>query len=82
MKANEYIKRYGIDDAKSRLKLLSMFNLKDGDTYMELKRFIESHEVVASFGGLEHAKRFLAENIPCTDSESLNNAIADVESCQ
>lgn len=48
----------------------------------DLKRLIESHDLVQSFGGLDHAKRFLNENMPCEDSDVLNKAIADVESFQ
>ena len=62
----------------------------------DLKRIIESHELVESFGGLKMAKESL-KNLPSeyqsytmtrddtgatTQSFKLNQAIADVESCQ
>ena len=62
----------------------------------KLKRLVGSHELVESFGGLEMAKESL-KNLPSeyqsytmtrddtgatTQSFKLNQAIADVESCQ
>ena len=51
-----------------------------------LKRIVESHELVEKVGGLENAKTFDKDCMYCithlTDLDSLNQAIADVESCQ
>ena len=91
MKANEYIKKYGIDCANDILKhnedLMNLVFFKD------LKRLVESHELVGEFDDLEQAKSW----IPDMDDEmpyqvrgsskrffkgQLIEAIADVESCQ
>lgn len=64
MKANEFIKKYGIDRAKKLLSITNKMNmsglvfasLKDGESLDfevdELKRLIESHELVEKCGGL------------------------------
>ncbi|ESK40280.1 hypothetical protein P256_00042 [Acinetobacter nectaris CIP 110549] len=94
MKANEFIKKAGLNEVKRLLSTATVANDNQVGVIPynpfigipidigELKRLIESYELVGSFGGLEHAKCFLAENIPCADSGVLNKAIADVESCQ
>lgn len=57
--------------------------MDESDVYInDLKRLVESWGLVESFGGLDGAKRFLNENVPCSDSVRLEKAIADVESCQ
>ena len=43
----------------------------------ELKRLIDSVDLVESFNGVEMAKRYLEENMECSDSECLKQAIAD-----
>lgn len=65
--------------------------------YDEVKRLVESHELVGNFGGLKRSKRILKKaytsfNILitgiCNDKpfqctvEQLQDAIADMESCQ
>lgn len=90
MKANEFFKKVGIEAVKSYIVAYED-HLTD-----ELKRLIESHELVESFGGLKMAKESL-KNLPSeyqsytmtrddtgatTQSFKLNQAIADVESCQ
>ncbi|WP_353173663.1 hypothetical protein [Acinetobacter rudis] len=98
MKANEFVKKFGWEDAKGLLcrllelgvsddmKFTATNNMwhrgADGFTWSELKRLVESHELVESFNGLENAKQFLDENIECSDSQKLKQAIADVEACQ
>ena len=86
MTANEFVRDYGFGEAKrvlhdargcESIRLWGRYEFKNDD----LKRLIESHELIESFGGLEMAKRFLNENIECEDSENLKQAIADVESC-
>lgn len=81
MKANEFVKKYGWEYAKHILAddapLVMDLN------YADLKRLVESHELVESFNGLEMAKKFYDENIiECSDAWNLKQAIADVESCQ
>ena len=79
MKANEYVKQNGWTMAR---KAVSECTYGYGINLDDLKRLVESHELVDSFGGLSYAERFLNENVPCIDSVRLEKAIADVESCQ
>ncbi|ENX07681.1 hypothetical protein [Acinetobacter variabilis] len=50
-----------------------------------LKRLVESHELVESYGGLDGAKRFIERDqeaeIDDYVTEKIKKAIADVESC-
>ena len=46
----------------------------------DLKRLVDSMDLVESFNGVEMAKRYLEENVECSDSERLKQAIADYES--
>lgn len=46
----------------------------------ELKRLVGSWEIIESFNGVKMAQRFIGENVECSDSERLKQAIADVES--
>lgn len=82
MKANEFFKKYGWEYAKHILAddapLVMDLN------YADLKRLVESHELVEHAGGLDSAKK----QIELKDSEDnclwcvdLKIAIADVESC-
>lgn len=43
----------------------------------ELKQVVESVELVDSYNGPEMAKRFIEENMDCSDSVRLEKAIAD-----
>ncbi|QHJ83341.1 MAG: hypothetical protein [Bacteriophage sp.] len=75
MKANEFIKKYGIDRAKKLLSITNKMNmsglvfasLKDGESLDfevdELKRLIESHELVEKCGGLISCKKILVARI-------------------
>ena len=112
MKANEFVKKFGWGWAKDVVnnqpktdaqifnpynqKYSSSYNIKKGVSVAWLKRLVESHELVESFGGLEMAKESL-KNLPSeyqsytmtrddtgatTQSFKLKQAIADVESCQ
>lgn len=81
MKANEFIKKFGWENAKLAAKgLLPMdegmpvFDYNSED----LKRLVESYELVESWGGLDDAK-FALQLVRYP--ERLNQAIADVESC-
>ncbi len=53
----------------------------------DLKRLVESHELVQSHGGLEYAKKtvnypFYLDKPDCGTCYRLSKAIADVEACQ
>ena len=83
MKANEFIKKYGLDEARKFLEVPSysidqLMMLRSGLDTRELERLIESHEVVEMLGGLYecNAKRVVV------GSHIMERAIADVESCQ
>ena len=80
MKANEYINKYGVDCANEMLKHNQ--DLMNIDFFINLKRLVESHELVKEHGTIEHAKEYA--NSPYTApevKERLKQAIADVESC-
>jgi hypothetical protein len=47
----------------------------------DLKRLVESHELINSMGGLVFAKKFI-ETTGSTMERTLENAIADVEACK
>lgn len=83
MRANEYIKKYGIDKARE------LYNSDDWSTVSEyflisLKRLIESHEVVQKMSGLDECKRKMVILVSMGDDRAriLEKAVADVESCQ
>lgn len=75
MKANEFFKKVGIDAARSYVAAY-----EDALTD-ELKRLVESHELVESYGGLDELKEFLS-TLSMKPNDYLKQAIADVESCQ
>ena len=79
MKANEFFKAMGLKAVK---QFLENDNIRTKEMSDELKRLVESHDLVESFGGVEMANRYLDENLECEDSKTLRQAIADVESCQ
>ena len=89
MKANEFFKKVGIDAVKSYLVAY------EDDLTNDLKRLVESHELVESRGGLDAANHELillqkhlnntfgyVTIITSEKIENLEQAIADVESCQ
>lgn len=93
MKANEYINKYGVDCANEILKHNQ--DLMNIGFFINLKRLVESHELVESRGGLDAAKHELVllqkhlnntfgyvTIITSEKIENLEQAIADVESCQ
>ncbi len=81
MEANEFFRSMGLDAVKGFIK---NGNIRTPETELELKRLVESHELVEHAGGLDSAKK----QIELKDSEDnclwcvdLKIAIADVESC-
>lgn len=46
----------------------------------DLKRLVESMDLVESLNGVETAKRYLEENMECSDFKLLKQTIADYES--
>ncbi|QHJ82635.1 MAG: hypothetical protein [Caudoviricetes sp.] len=91
MRANDFIKKYGLDRAKKLLSITSKMNmsglvfasLEDGDNLDfevdELKRLIESHEIIKEMHGRE---KDFTDFIWDMSLERLEQAIADVESYQ
>lgn len=92
MKANEFVKKFGWGAAKNALlkaleaeghdiksfKFLSCIVCVD-----DLKRLVESHELVESCGGLVEIKSQLKQGVFVGYEKPLvRQAIADVESCQ
>lgn len=65
MKANEFIRKNGIEASKKILSFRSGFRgfitLTDGSALHsdELRELVESHELVESLGGLDKAKMYL-----------------------
>ena len=83
MKANEFVKKHGWDDASALVDASRLCGIDKSIVDIDdLKILVASWELVDSFGGLSYAERFLNENVPCIDSVRLEKAIADVESCQ
>ena len=81
MKANEFIKKFGIFGAKEYLAGATFFDdhlfvFTDID---ELKRIVESHKLVDNLGGLEEAKNYLS--LSNVRIGGLKQSIKDVESC-
>lgn len=88
MKANEFVKKFGWERAKRELqyKNTMMAICSDDDWFDDLKRLVESHELVERVGGIEVAKNKIKANAVWFDGGSvflntLKKAIADVESC-
>ena len=94
MKANEFVKKFGIHIADHCLNdcaspddrwFVHYGALIDGEDFDDLKRLVESHELVASWGGLADAKKELQRQSILRwinpETERLRVAIADVESC-
>lgn len=75
MKANEYIKKYGVDCAKEIL--FHNQDLMNIGFFIDLKRLVESHEWVGLCGGLGDARALAVVH----NDVALFESIADVESC-
>ena len=92
MKANDFIKKYGIAEAKALVKAKSwtmrQLALSTIVDTKELTKLVKSHELVDSYGGIDAANKticnaFHSSNHPIPDGhEELSLAIQDVESCQ
>lgn len=80
MKANEFFKAMGLKAVK---QFLENDNIRTKEMSDDLKRLVESHELVKEHGTIERAKEYA--NSPYTApevKERLKQAIADMESCQ
>ena len=90
MKANEFFKSMGIDGVR---KFVKHNNIRSGDMLNELKRLVESHDLLDEIDGIDGAKDrvYICEIDDCTsfslggyvyEISRVKQAIADVESCQ
>ena len=82
MKANEFFKAMGINAVK---QFLENDNIRTKEMHDDLKRLVESHELVEWHGGLKYAKSYFERNSKeypnAKGWDELAEAIADVESC-
>ena len=79
MKANEFVKKFGWYEAKAFLSFDSEVEIVYTASFFDdLKRLVESHELVENWGGLDDAK-FALQLVRYP--KRLEQAIADVESC-
>lgn len=90
MKANEFVKRFGVDDAREYLCGASFWEI-DGKPIApcvdDLKHLVESHELVEECGGLDKAKERVALEEKLLNPNVfyvlvVSSAIDDVEACQ
>lgn len=88
MRANEFVKNCGIDSAKSLLKMGSGYCDIMGYEFHtdDLKRLVESYELVEECGGLAKAKERVSHENGLPNPNVfyvlvVSSAIADVESC-
>ncbi len=93
MKANDCIKKFGLDLAKLDVRAFESGFIKREDIVEhygfdildDLKRLVESHELVEWHGGLKYAKSYFERNSKeypnAKGWDKLAEAIADVESC-
>ena len=89
MKANEFVKKFGLGRSKQFVNADSTAHAlvfaTTGVSFIDLKRLVESHELVECYGGYDLAKNAM-QITPLRKSsydliENLKQAIADVESC-
>lgn len=96
MKANEYFKKYGLKGSREHLDWMVRIDARSdihGDFMGDLKRIIESHELVErvisrhnkSFKECQidiHGLKSLVKKNPKIYPKHLKQAILDVESCR
>lgn len=91
MKANEFVKKFGWDEVISELNktqdnVVVMWLGSQSNDYAlvkDLKRLVESHELIEQYNGLFEAKELIRVSPKMTSElRELAAAIADVESCQ
>lgn len=86
--AVKYFQKNGLQRSKELVEMgFGFCSLEDGLSFHteQLKQLVESHELVASWGGLADAKKELQRQSILRwinpETERLRVAIADVESC-
>lgn len=92
MRANEFIKKFGIEHAKylledTTLEYFAIWSQCAGKSFQDtvcvkdLKRYIDAYELVQSYGGIDAARKEAHKNCFEYDAELLR-AITLVEECQ
>lgn len=88
MKANEFVKKFGVSRTRYWIKEFTEINkLPDEMLNIEyindLKRIVNSHELVSDYYGLARAKEHAESNYTAPELKAaLKQAIADVEACK
>ena len=85
MRANEFVKKFGWGEATAFLSLDSDVEIVYTESFFDdLKRLVESHKLVESYGGLDAAEKHVERTAFKLSFQiiALKKAIADVESCQ
>lgn len=88
MKANKFVKKYGWDEAKKHLEWMTRVGARrdiHGWFMDDLKRLVESYELINSLGGIEQAKSYAIDANACgafNDENKIKQTILDVESCK
>lgn len=95
MKANDFVKKYGWEEAKKVIKNAHWEDISYGNGHYysnscskddvlldDLKRLIESHDLLEKLGGLDKAEDFYNSFGTPSGEHRIYQAIADVESCQ
>ena len=91
MKANDFFKKHGLAEVKILLTSPSHgFFFKEDfykhygfDIYDDLKRLVESHDLVKDYYGLTRAKEHAESNYTAPETkDALKQAITDVEACK
>ena len=78
MKENEFVKKFGWLLSKAFAENWSDLAIHYGFDINDLKRLVESHELIESVGGWSNATALYDEHL----DKDLGRSIADVESCQ
>ena len=87
MKANEFVKKHGLSVASELVNesewSIKQLALATTTSMLDLKRLVESHDLVESYGGINGARKELANLCDSLiDCAYLCQAIADVEACK
>ena len=86
MRANEFVKRFGLERAKQFVNAdhtaHALVFANTGVSFIDLKRLVGSHELVMDYYGLTKAKEHAESEYTAPELKvALKQAIADVESC-
>ena len=84
MKANEFVKKFGIEHAKIHIENMEAVQIGNNhqDYIDDLNRLVESHELVKEHGSIVRAKMYAESTYTAPEVvDRLKQAIADVESC-